>query len=321
MNLKNRDFISLMDFNKEELEKLLEAAIDIKNGNNLERYLENKFIGLLFSVASTRTRISFQLGVKQMGGHAEFFDYNDLQLINHESLVDTAKVVSRYLDALIIRMYDMNFYGKGREALNLIAQHADIPIINALDDKGHPCQVMGDILTLKERFGGDYKNKKIVFTWGYAVRQKSPGVPQSMLIASSILGMNVTFAHPKGFELDREYVDFARESAKQSGATIEFCNDLMEASENADVLYVKSWKSLNMSGEEDRKVRNEIRKDWCVSNLHFERANPGAYFMNCLPIIRGEQATAEVIDGKNSIIYDEAENRLHIQKAIMSEII
>jgi ornithine carbamoyltransferase len=206
-------------------------------------------------------------------------------------------------------------------SLNLMAQHADIPIINALDDKGHPCQVMGDILTLKEKFGEDYKNKKIVFTWGYAVRQKSPGVPQSMLIASSILGMNVTFAYPKGFELDQEYVDFAKESAKQSGATIEFCNDLMEASENADVIYVKSWKSLNMPGEEDRKVRNEIRKDWCVSNLHFERANPGAYFMNCLPIIRGEQATAEVIDGKNSIIYDEAENRLHIQKAIMAECI
>jgi len=321
MNLKNRDFISLKDFSKEELEQLLELAIDIKNGNNLKRYLENKFIGLLFSVASTRTRISFQLGVKQMGGHAEFFDYNDLQLINHESLVDTAKVVSRYLDALIIRMYDMNFYGKGREALNLIAQHADIPIINALDDKGHPCQVMGDILTLKEKFGEDYKNKKIVFTWGYAVRQKSPGVPQSMLIASSILGMNVTFAYPKGFEPDQEYVDFAKERVKQSGATIEFCNDLMEASENADVIYVKSWKSLHMPGEEDRKVRNEIRKDWCVSNLHFERANPGAYFMNCLPIIRGEQATAEVIDGKNSIIYDEAENRLHIQKAIMAECI
>lgn len=320
-NGRKRDFISLMDYTKEELETLMDLAVEIKKGDNTTPYLTKKSIGLLFGVASTRTRISFQVGVNQLGGFPDYIKTSDLQLINHESLADTARCMSRYLDGLVVRMYDMKFYGQGREKLNLLAQNMDIPVINALDDKDHPCQVMGDILTIKEKFGEDYKKKKLVFTWGYAKRQKSPGVPQSMLIAASILGMNMTLAHPEGFELDREYVDFAKQAVRKSGGRIDFSNNLMDASENADVIYVKSWKSLNMSMEEDEEVRNSAKEDWCVSDEHFKRANPGACFMNCLPIIRGEQATAEVIDGEHSIIYDEAENRLHIQKAIMAGII
>ncbi|MGD2085258.1 MAG: ornithine carbamoyltransferase [Candidatus Aminicenantes bacterium] len=318
MNLKGRDFIGLIDFNKDELEGILSFAEDIKCGRNGKKYLAGKSVGLLFSVASTRTRISFQVGTRQLGGSADFYNADELQLVYHESLIDTAAVISRYLDLLVVRMYDMKSYDQGRESLNTIAKHADIPIINALDDKDHPCQVMGDILTLKEKFGEDYKNKKVVFTWGYAKRQKSPGVPQSMLIAASLLGMNLTLVHLKGFDLDDEYVDFARKAVKKSGGKLEFSRDLMEASQGADVIYVKSWKSLKMSCEKDIEVRNKIRSNWCVSEEHFNRANPGAYFMNCLPIIRGEQATADVIDGEHSIIYDEAENRLHVQKAIMA---
>jgi len=322
-NIKNRDFIGLMDFSKEDLEGILELAEEIKGGRkDVSTFLENKHIGLLFSVASTRTRISFQVGIRQMGGYAEFLSSKDLQLVYHESLKDTAAVMSRYLDALVVRMYDMTQYGKGREALNLIAEHTDIPLINALDDKEHPCQVLGDILTIKEKFGEDYRNKKLVFTWGYSWRQKSPGVPHSMMIAASLLGMNVTLAYPEGFDLDREYVDFARKTAASSGAKLEFSHDLMEASENADVIYVKSWKALNLTTEEDQRIREQeqIKDKWCVCDEHFKRANPGAYFMNCLPIIRGEQATADIIDGSHSIIYDEAENRLHIQKAILAAL-
>jgi ornithine carbamoyltransferase len=215
----------------------------------------------------------------------------------------------------------MKHYGKGHEAMELLAERGRIPVINGLDDKEHPCQVMGDIFTIKENFGSDYKKKKIVFTWGYAQRQKSPGVPHSMMAAASILGMNILFSHPRGFELDREYIDFAGKAVKLSGGKLEFCHNLMEAVEGADVIYVKSWKSLSMSGEEDEKSRNRLRNDWCVTEEHFKRANPGAVFMNCLPIIRGEQAAPEVIDGPHSIIYDEAENRLHIQKAIMAALI
>jgi ornithine carbamoyltransferase len=318
---KKRDFLALKDFSKEELEALLNLAAEMKAGKNSRRYLEGKSFGLLFGVASTRTRISFTVGIHQLGGYTDFIRTEDLQLVNHESLVDTARCMDRYLDGLVVRMYDMKSYGQGREKLQLLSQNMEAPIINALDDKDHPCQVLGDILTLKEKFGDDYKKKKLVFTWGYAKRQKSPGVPQSMLTAASILGMKVTFAYPPGFDLDPEYMDFARQAMEKSGGCLELSNHLGEASENADVIYVKSWKSLSMTMEEDEKVRNAVRQDWCVSDRHFERANPGAYFMNCLPIIRGEQATAEVIDGKHAILYDEAENRLHIQKAIMAAIL
>ena len=319
---KKRDFISLMNYTQEELEALLAFTETIKSGKDTYPYLANKTLGLMFGVASTRTRISFQVGARQLGGHADFYNTNDLQLVYHESLIDTVRVMSRYIDGLVVRMYDMKNYGKGRESLNLLAEYGDIPIINALDDKDHPCQALGDIFTIKEKFAEDYKKKRVVFTWGYSWRQKSPGVPHSMMTAAALLGMNIVFVYPRGFELDEEYVSFAREAVKHSGGTLEFSNDLGEASEGADVIYVKSWKSLKMSSEEDQKFREQprARRDWCVSDHHFKKAKPGALFMNCLPIIRGEQATAEVIDGRHSIIYDEAENRLHIQKAIMATL-
>jgi len=321
MNMKNRDFISLLNFSRAELEGLINLATEMKAGRETEQQLKGKYLGLLFTVASTRTRISFQVGAAQLGAHAEHYSASDLQLSNHESLRDTAAVMSRFLDAIIVRMYDMNFYGQGHEGLLTIAENASIPVINALDDKDHPCQVMADILTLREKFGEDYRKKKVVMSWGYSKRQKSLGVLHSMMTAASILGMNVRFAHPKGYELDDEYLSFAEREMSRSGGTLEFSNDLMEAAEGADVIYVKNWKSLKMSKDDEDKLKYEIRHDWCVSSEHFKRANPGAYYMDCMPFIRGEQVTAEVADGAQSIIYDQAENRLHMQKAIMASLI
>lgn len=321
LRYEKRDFISLTDYSGEELEALLTFAEKIKSGKSKKKYISGKTVGLMFGVASTRTRISFNVGVKQLGGHSDYYNTKDLQLINNESLVDTIRVMNRYIEALMVRMYDMNHYGKGHEAMELLAREGTIPIINGLDDKEHPCQVMADILTIKEKFGDDYKKKKVVFTWGFAKRQKSPGVPHSMMVAASLLGMNILFAHPRDFELDNQYVDWAQNAVKHSGGKLEFCNDLMEASKGADVIYVKSWKSLRLTSEEDEKIRYRIRKDWCITEEHFKQANPDAIFMNCLPIIRGEQAMAEVIDGPHSVILDEAENRLHIQKAIMAALI
>jgi ornithine carbamoyltransferase len=321
MKLKNRDFISLMDFGGAELEGLIELAIKIKAREDNKSYLKDKFIGLLFSVASTRTRISFQVAARQLGGHAEHLNTADLQISNQESLMDTAAVMSRFLDAIVIRIYDMNFYGMGRESLNTIAQYSEAPVINALDDKDHPCQVMADLLTLREKWGVDYKKKKIVMAWGYSKRLKSLGVLHSMMTAGALLGMNVRFAYPKGYELDEEYVAFARREVKKSGGALEISNDLNEASEGADAIYVKNWKSLKMSREEDERFRSEIRHEWCVNSGHLKLANPGAFYMDCMPFIRGEQVTAEVADGEQSIIYDQAENRLHMQKAIMASVI
>jgi len=321
IDLKDRDFIDLRKFTGNELRYLVELAREFKEGRGKQQCLSGRYLGMLFSVASTRTRISFQVGTHQLGGHAEHYSVADLQLSNREELRDTAAVMSRFLDAVVVRMYDMTQYGKGREALETFAEHADIPVINGLDDKDHPCQVMGDLLTLREKFGQEFRQKKIVMAWGYSKRQKSLGVLHSMMTAGSLLGMNLRFVHPKGFELEEEYVDCARSALNESGGTLEFSNDLMEASEGADVIYVKNWKSLKMSKEEEDRAKEGLQPAWCVTKEHFSRANPGAYYMDCMPFIRGEQVTAEVADGPSSIIYDQAENRLHAQKAILASIV
>jgi ornithine carbamoyltransferase len=318
MKNTKRDLIDFLNYTKAELEEILQLAQQIKSKQlNVSDDLQGKTIGLLFSVASTRTRVSFQAGIKQMGGSGEYLNSNDLQLSNNESLRDTAQVLNRYLDGLVVRMYNMNEYGKGRDALNLIAENTNIPVINGLDDKAHPCQILADLLTMKEKFGEGYKKKKVVMTWGYSKRQKSPGVLHSMMTAGALLGMDITFAYPKNFDLDEKYVHFAKEQLKQAGGSLNFSNDLMEASEGADVIYVKNWKACYLSTEEDMNIRTAVKDKWCIGEEHFKKANPGAVYMDCLPLVRGEQVTAEVADGPRSIIYDEAENRLHAQKAIL----
>jgi ornithine carbamoyltransferase len=319
--LKNRDFLGLKDFTAADLEHLLALGAELKKGRKRNRSLEGKSIGMLFTVPSTRTRISFQVAARELGGSADAYSPADLQISNNESLIDTASVMSRYLHALVIRMYDMNAYGKGRESLETLASHFAGPVINALDDKEHPCQVLADVLTLRERFGEDYRKKKVVLAWAYAKRQKSPGVTHSMMAAAGLLGMRLTVAFPRGFEPDDEYTSYAREAAQSSGATLEISHDLDEACEGADVIYAKSWKSLVSTTEQDRELREKSRESWRVSQRHFDRANPGAVFMDCMPLIRGDEATAEVVDSPQSIRYDEAENRLHIQKAIFAALL
>lgn len=319
--LGNRDFLGLQHFTRDEFERLLDLALEMKSGRDRTKYLEEKNLGMLFTVPSTRTRISFQVAVRQLGGHAELYEPGQLQMANQETLVDTAEVMNRYLDGLVVRLYDLSRYGEGRRSLEVLAEHMDGPVINALDDKEHPCQVMADVLTLKERFGEDYRKKKVVVTWAYAKRQKSPGVTHSWLMAASLLGMNLTLAFPEGFEPDEEYDAYAREAAKVSGAAIEYSHDLDEASEGADVIYAKSWKSLTSTVEEDRALRERHREAWRAARRHFDRASPGAVFMDCMPLVRGEEADAEVVDGPMSIRYDEAENRLHAQKAILAALV
>jgi ornithine carbamoyltransferase len=321
MSLKNRDFLGLKDFSRAELEHVLALAEEMKSNRDRTRYLADKNLGMLFTVPSTRTRISFQVAARQLGAHAEHYSPAELQMSNSETLVDTAAVMSRYLDGLVVRMYDMSAYGQGREGLRTLAEHMAGPVINALDDKEHPCQVLADVLTIRERFGEDWRKRKVVLTWAYAKRQKSTGVTHSMMMAAAILGMNLTLAYPPGFEPDEEYSAFARDAARTSGGTIEISHDLSKAAEGADVLYAKSWKSLSCTTEEDRELRERCREDWRVSARHFERANPGAVFMDCMPLIRGDEATAEVVDGERSIRYDEAENRLHVQKAILASLL
>jgi ornithine carbamoyltransferase len=318
--LRGRDFISLMDFTREELETILDVAFDLKRKAAMGVFpelLKGKTLGMLFAKPSTRTRVSFEAAMTQLGGHAQFYTPGDLQLAHKETMEDTARVLSRYIDGLVIRLYGLEKYGDARRILLSMAENATIPIINALDDKEHPCQIMADIMTMREKFG-ELRGKKIVMSWAYSERIKSAGVPQTMLVAAGLLGFDLTLAYPPKYDVDPDYLEFAKKASEKSGAKIEITHDIYEAAEDAHVIYAKSWGSFLMSKEEDAEYRKQFKEDWCISDKHFEKADPNAIFMHCLPADRGQEVTDELIDGPRSIVYDEAENRLHVQKAILT---
>jgi ornithine carbamoyltransferase len=318
-----------MDFNREELETIFDVAFHLKRQwaiGEPHPLLSGKTLGMLFASPSTRTRISFETGMTQLGGHAQYYSPDQLQLKNKESWKDTAEMISRFIDGFMIRLYNLKVqmgtdtyeYGDARSVIRAIAADATIPIINALDDKEHPCQIMGDIMTMIEKFGMDYRKKKIVMGWAYDERAKSAGVPQTMAAAAGILGMNLVLAFPdeEGYDIDPDYYNFAVEAAKKSGGSITVENDIWKACKDADVIYAKSWAR---KPEVHEKNREKYREDWCISHKHFEKAAQNAVYMHCLPAKRKQEVTDALIDDpKISIVNDEAENRLHAQKAIMA---
>ncbi len=330
--LRGKDFISLKDYSREELETILEVAFDLKRKlarREPHQYLLGKNLGMLFANTSTRTRISFETGMSHLGGHAQYYAPDQLQIVGSgETLMDTAKVMSSYLDGFLIRLIrdvpnipQLNNlkYGEAHNILKTMAGYADIPLINAGDDKEHPCQTMADIMTIMEKFGPDYRKKKLAMVWVSRRMGVSPGVAQSFAVAGGALGMRITFYNPEGFDLDDEYIGYGRQIAEQNGGSIETVHDIKEATKDADIIYAKSWKAITKTKEEDLKLRQPLM-DYRVREENFANAAPGALFMNCMPIERGLEADADVVDGPRSLIYDEAENRLHIQKAIMSLI-
>ena len=332
-NMKGKDFISVMDFSKEELETILDVAkwLKMKNavGDDHTNLLKGKSLGMLFASPSTRTRLSFSSGIYQLGGQAQTYSPQELQLHNKESWRDTAEMISRFLDGFAIRLYNLKSqmgtetyeYGDARKVLRGLAEYASIPIINMLDDKEHPCQIAGDILTMMEKFGGieEVKNRKIVMSWAYDERAKSAGVPQTMIAAGCTLGMNITLAYPNEpglYDVDPEYVEFAKKAAAPSGGSLKIEHNIWKAAKNADVIYAKSWAR---NPDKHAVAGKKYKKDWCISHDHFKVANKGAVYMHCLPAKRKFEVTDELIDDpKLSIVNDEAENRLHVQKAIMA---
>jgi len=319
--MRGKNFITLMDYSKEEIETIIETGFDLKKmlaRRQKHEFLDGKSLGMLFAMPSTRTRISFETAMTQLGGHAQYYDAKTMQLSNNEAWEDTGRILSRYLDAVMIRMYDLERYGMAREIVDILANNCTIPVINGLDDKEHPCQALGDIMTIIEKFGQSWKKKKIVMSWAYSHRVKSPGVPQGFLTACSLLGADLTLAYPKNYELDDDYMNFAKKAYIASGGNLSVTNDPYEASKDADVIYAKSWGSYTMPKPEDVKYREQFKKDWCISKDHFDLANEVSFYMHPLPAARGQEVTDEIIDGPHSIVYDQGENRLHIQKAILS---
>jgi ornithine carbamoyltransferase len=305
--LKGRDFLGLMDYSKEEIRYLLDLAIELKRkqqAGEVYQPLKGKSLGMIFEKSSTRTRVSFEVGMYQLGGHALFLSRNDIQMGRGETIRDTAMTMSRYLDGIIIRTF-------GHRNVVELARGATIPVINALSDQSHPCQALADYQTVLE-MKGRLEGLKIAYIGD------GNNMAHSLMMGASKLGMIFASASPEGYEPDPDIVQSAKECASETGARIDVVRDPREAIENADIIYTDVWASMGF--EEEQKERERAFKNYQVNEALVQKAKSDYLFMHCLPAHRGEEVSEGVIDGPHSVIFDEAENRLHAQKAIMAAV-
>ncbi len=297
-------FISIHDITGEEFEYLLDLAAKLKQEQKQgvrQTYLAGKSLGMIFTKSSTRTRISFEVGMYQLGGHPLYLNGNDMQLGRGESIYDTANVMSRFVDGIMIRTF------AHQDVLDL-AKYGSVPVINALTDYLHPCQAMADLLTVKEH-KGRLKGLKLAYLGD------GNNVAHSLLYACAKPGMQMAVATPEGYTCASEVVENAKADAKESGGEIIITNDPTEAIRGADVVCTDTWTSMGQEAEKAERVK--IFRDYQVNKEMFAKADKDAIFIHCLPAYRGYEVTEDVIDGPQSVIFDEAENRLHAQKAIM----
>ena len=292
--------LSICDI-KEDVRHILDLAIKIKAGEMEEKPLEGKTLAMIFQKSSTRTRVSFDVGMYQLGGRAIFLSSNDLQMGRGEPISDTAKVLSRFVDGIMIRAVEHN------DVVEL-AKYSDVPVISGLTNIEHPCQALADMLTIKEHLG-DWEGKKICFAGD------GNNVCNSLLLIVPLLGMDMSVACPKGYEPPEDILKTANEWADENNTQITVTDDIGVALENVDVVYTDVW--VSMGDESEAKQREMDLSTFQVNADLMSLANDGAIFMHCLPAIRGQEVTAEVIDGDQSVIYDEAENRMHAQKAVL----
>ena len=263
-----------------------------------EQPLANHMVALIFEKPSTRTRVSFDVGVRQMGGQTMVLSGSDLQLGHGESIADTARVLSRYVDLIMIRTFE-------ETTLLELAEHATVPVINGLTDRTHPCQIMADVMTYEEN-NGPIKGKKVVWTGD------GNNVCASFLHAAGQFGFDLTFAGPQQLDPEQEFVDFAR----SKGVKVEIERDAIKAVQGADLVVADTWVSMHDS-QSSRQRRHNMLQPYQVNDHLMSNAKDDALFMHCLPAHREEEVTSEVMDGPQSVIFDEAENRLHAQKAVM----
>lgn len=307
MNLKGRDYLTLADFNREELWYLLELARDLKKKQKAgipHQELKGKTLGMIFQKASTRTRISFEAGMFHLGGLAMFLSKNDLQMGRGEPIEDTARVLSRYVDGILIRTYSH------QEVLDL-AKYADVPVINGLTDDFHPTQALADLLTIWEKFE-TIAGLKLVYIGD------GNNMAHSLLLAGALMGMEVTVASPQGYEPNPAIVAKAQSLAQQP-EKIQAVGDPREAVQGAHILYTDVWASMGQ--EEEAAERRKAFAGYQINQELLSQAEPEAIVLHCLPAHRGEEICAEVMEGPQSVVFDEAENRLHAHKAILAALL
>jgi ornithine carbamoyltransferase len=306
--LKGRDFTRVADWTGEELEHTLDLADELKEQQKRREQhhlLAGRTLGMIFQKPSTRTRVSFEVGIAQLGGTGLYLSAGDLQLGRGETLKDTATVLSRYLDAIMIRTF-------AQEDVEELARHASIPVINGLTDSAHPCQALADVMTIRERLGR---------LDGVTVAYLGDGnnVCASLMVAAAKLGLNFRAATPEGYEPSVEAVELAREAAAQRGATVELLADPGKAASGADVLYTDVWTSMGQEEERERRLRDLA--GFGIDDELVTLANEDAIVLHCLPAHYGEEITEDVLYGPQSAVWDQAENRLHAQKALMALVI
>jgi len=306
--LKKRDFLTLQDFTADEIREILETTKRFKEktlSGEEKNILLGKSVVLLFQKPSTRTRVSFEVAVSQLGGHSIYLGWSESQLGRGETIADTVRVLSRYVDAIIARVYKQT-------DLVEMAKYAEIPVINALSDLYHPCQIVADLYTMWEKFG---------FLKGLKVAYIGDGnnVCNSLLVGCSKMGIDISVACPSGFEPSDEALNSAKINSEETGSKVEILRDPFEAVKDADVVYTDTFVSMGDEAERDKRISVFLPRYQVNSDLM--KASKNALFMHCLPAHRNEEVTDDVIDGPSSIVWDEAENRLHTAKAILTKII
>jgi ornithine carbamoyltransferase len=303
--LRGRDFLALVDYSPEEINYLIQSAIELKRKQKAgepHSLLQGKTLGMIFEKSSTRTRVSFEVGMFQLGGHALFLSKNDIQLGRGETVWDTAQTMSRYLDGIMIRTFEHS------KVIDL-ARGATIPVINGLTDLFHPCQALADYQTVLEK-KGSFQGLKVAYIGD------GNNMVHSLMVGASKLGMDFAVASPEGYTPDPEVVAMTQEYMSQSGGNLLVTTNAREAIENADVVYTDVWASMGFEAEQQERER--AFKNYQVNEELTGYAKKDYLFMHCLPAHRGEEVSESVIDGAHSIVFDQAENRLHAQKAVMA---
>lgn len=320
-HLAGRDMITTQEWTRDEIDTILEVAHDLKRKRALgepHAYLRDKALAMLFFFTSTRTRGSFEAGMAQLGGHAAFIDSTTTQISHGDTAKEIGEIFGRYYDGIAIRQCDWDI---GNQYIRDVATASRVPVLNMQCDIYHPFQILADMLTIQEYFGREgVRGKTINVSWAYASSYQKPiSVPQSLILLMTRYGMNVRLTHPPEYKLMPGILDQAQQNARRHGGSFEILDDFDAGFKDADVVYPKSWGALLTTSDDEESAQiGQQYTDWITDAHRMALAKERAIYMHCLPADRNIEVTDEVLDGPQSIVYDEAENRLHVQKAVMA---